>query len=83
MGAERPPADTLRLVILGGGGRGGGRLSAGDSSLCGGWRKVREEGEEGHCKDQADWAALGCPGGDGEGGGFKLQVLFMDGLYQG
>lgn len=28
-------------------------------------------------------AALGRLGGDGEGGGFKLQVLFMDGLYQG
>lgn len=54
---ERPPADTLRLVILGGG-RERGRLSTGDSSSCGVWRKVREEGEEVRRKDQADSGRL-------------------------
>lgn len=55
MGAERPPADTLRLVILGGGRHGRGQvLCRGLIFVLGGWRKVREEEEEGCCKDQAN-----------------------------
>jgi len=69
MGAERPPADTLQLIIL------GGRQGRGQALLRGlifVW-----EVEEGQVRGRGGmlqgssrlWAALGCLGGDGEGEG--------------
>lgn len=83
MGAERPPADTLRLVILGGR-QGRGQALRRGLVFVWGVEEGQGRGRRGMLQGSSRLrAALGCPRGDGEEGGFKLQVLFMDGLYQG
>lgn len=83
MGAERPPADTLRLVILGGeAGEGAGSLQGTHLCVVGGGRSgKREKRDIARIKQTGQlWDVRVVMG---RGGGFKLQVLFMDGLYQG